>query len=83
MSWAYILEQFIGGIPLMIGFKTRLIAIPLIIMFLVAYFLIHTSDPYKESFQAIQMLAVSLFFLFNSSGKLSLEDYINTRINGK
>jgi len=44
MSWAYILEQFIGGIPLMIGFKTRLIAIPLIIMFLVAYFLIHTCN---------------------------------------
>ncbi|NVK52106.1 MAG: DoxX family protein [Flavobacteriaceae bacterium] len=83
MSWAYILTQFIGGILLIIGFKTRLIAIPLIITFLVAYFLVHASDPYKDSFQAIQMLAVSFFFLFNGSGKLSLDDYLKSKINGK
>jgi putative oxidoreductase len=81
MSWAYILTQFIGGVLLIIGYKTRLIATPLIVTFLVAYFLVHAGDPYKDSFQAIQMLAVSLFFLFNGSGKLSLDDLINTRIN--
>jgi putative oxidoreductase len=81
MSWAYILTQFIGGVLLIIGYKTRLIATPLIVTFLVAYFLVHADDPYKDSFQAIQMLAVSLFFLFNGSGKLSLDDLINTRIN--
>ena len=83
MSWAYILTQFIGGILLIVGYKTRLIAIPLIITFLVAYFLVHAGDTYKDAFEAIQMLAVSLFFFFNGSGKLSLDDYVNKRINGK
>ena len=83
MSWAYILTQFIGGILLLIGYKTRLVAVPLIVTFLVAYFLVHAGDSYKNSFQAIQMLAVSLFFFYNGSGKISLDDYINTKINGK
>lgn len=83
MSWLYILTQFLGGLLLIIGFKTRLIAIPLILTFLVAFFLVHATDPYKDSFQAIQMLAVSFFFLFNGSGKLSLDDYLKNKINGK
>lgn len=69
MSWLYILTQFFGGIFIILGFKIRLIAVPLIITFLVAYFLVHGSDPYKDAYPAIQMLAVSLFFLFNGSGK--------------
>lgn len=34
----------------------------LIINFIVALFLVHIGKTYKESFEAIQMLAVSLFF---------------------
>ncbi|WP_347924316.1 DoxX family protein [Pontimicrobium sp. SW4] len=82
-SWLYILAQFFGGVLLIIGFKTRLISIPLIVTFLVAFFLVHAADPYKDSFQAIQMLAISFFFLFNGSGKLSLDDYLKSKINGK
>jgi putative oxidoreductase len=83
MSWAYILTQFIGGFSIILGFKTRLIAIPLIITFLVAYFLVHARDTYADAYPALQMLAVSLFFLFNGSGKLSLDDYLKNRSNGK
>jgi len=74
MSWLYILTEFLGGIMLIVGFQTRLVAIPLIITFLVAYFLVHGGDPYEDSFQALQMLAVSCYFLFHGSGKLSIDE---------
>ncbi len=76
MSWVYILTEFIGGILLIIGFKIRWIAIPLIITFLVAYFVVHSGDPYADSFQALQMLAVSVFFLLHGSGDLSVDRFI-------
>lgn len=79
MSWLYILTEFIGGIALVIGFKTRWVAIPLIINFTAAYFLVHFGREYLKSFEAIQMLAVSFFFLFNGSGKLSLDEYLTSK----
>jgi putative oxidoreductase len=76
MSWAYVLTEFLGGILLIIGYKVRLVAIPLIITFLVAYFLVHAGDSYENSFQALQMLAVSLFFFVNGAGKVSVDDFL-------
>ena len=76
MAWAYLLTEFIGGCALIVGFKVRLISIPLIVTFLVAYFLVHKGDPYLDSFQALQMLAVSFFFLFNDSGKYSIDGFL-------
>ncbi|MEY4902927.1 MAG: hypothetical protein RLZZ292_742 [Bacteroidota bacterium] len=79
MGWIYISTEFIGGIALILGFKTHWIAIPLIFNFIVALLLVHIGKTYKESFEAIQMLAVSLFFLFNGSGKLSLDAYLEKK----
>jgi putative oxidoreductase len=79
MSWIYILAEFIGGISIIIGYKTRWFSIPLIINFIVAILLVHFGKLYKESFEAIQMLAVSFFFLFNGSGKLSIDNYLEAR----
>jgi putative oxidoreductase len=81
MSWLYILTEFIGGIALFIGFKTRWFSIPLIINFIVAYLLVHFGDEYKKSFESIQMLFVSFFFLFNGSGKLSIDEYLKFKNN--
>jgi putative oxidoreductase len=79
MGWVYILTEFVGGVALVLGFQTRWFAIPLLINFIVAYGLVHSGDEYKKSFEAIQMLAVSLFFLFNGSGKLSLDAWIESK----
>ncbi|HEU4496555.1 MAG TPA: DoxX family protein [Flavobacterium sp.] len=79
MSWLYILTEFIGGIALVIGFKARWFAVPLAVNFIVAYFLVHFGDEYMKSFEAVQMLAVSFFFLFNGSGRLSIDEYLKSR----
>ncbi|MEQ8907295.1 DoxX family protein [Ekhidna sp.] len=76
-AWAYLLFEFFGGISLILGLKVRLFAIPLIGTFLVAYFMVHSSDPYQDAYPALQMLAMSFFFLFAGSGKLSLDKWID------
>ena len=76
-AWAYLLTEFFGGIALILGFRVRLFAIPLIITFLVAYFMVHLNDPYGDAYPALQMLAMSLFFLFTGSGKLSVDLWLD------
>jgi putative oxidoreductase len=76
MGWLYILTEFIGSISIIIGFKVRWFAFALVINFIVALYLVHLNKTYMQSFEAIQMLAVSLFFLFNGSGKLSVDDFV-------
>ncbi len=78
MGWLYILTEFLGSISIIIGFKIRWFAFALVINFIVALYLVHLNKTYMQSFEAIQMLAVSLFFLFNGSGKLSVDDSIAT-----
>jgi putative oxidoreductase len=58
----------VSGIAIILGFRTRWIAITLVINFIVALCLVHLEKTYKESFEAIQLLAVSFYFLFNGSG---------------
>jgi putative oxidoreductase len=79
MGWLYILTEFTGSISMIIGFKVRWFAFALVINFIVALYLVHLDKTYTQSFEAIQMLAVSLFFLFNGSGKLSVDDFIQNR----
>jgi putative oxidoreductase len=79
MGWLYILTEFIGSISMIIGFKVRWFAFALVINFIFALYLVHLDKTYMQSFEAIQMLAVSLFFLFNGSGKLSVDDFIQNR----
>ncbi len=78
MGWLYILTEFSGSISIIIGFKVRWFAFALVINFIVALYLVHLNKTYMQSFEAIQMLAVSLFFLFNGSGKLSVDEFLKS-----
>lgn len=79
MSWLYVLTEFGGGILLIVGLKVRWAAVPLGITFAVATFLAHRGDPYESSFQALQLLAVSIFFFIGGTGKLSFDSLLKTK----
>jgi len=79
MSWLYVLTEFIGGLLLIVGYKVRWVALPLIVTFIVASFVAHFGDPYEKSFQALQMLAVSSYFLIGGAGKLSLDSLLTSK----
>lgn len=79
MGWVYIVTEFFGGLCLMIGFQVRVIAVLLLINFIIAYSLVHLGQPYLKSFEAIQMIAVSLFLIFNGAGKISVDNLLHER----
>lgn len=78
-AWAYLCSEFLGGFALLTGFSVRLFAIPLIVTFLVACFMVHWGDPYIDAYPAFQMLAISLFFLFTGAGKLSIDEWLSSK----
>lgn len=65
--------QFICGILFIIGWQTRLAAVVMIVNFMVALLLIHTRDTLQGAFPALIIWAVSVFFLLNGAGKISVD----------
>jgi len=72
--------ELLGVILLTLGFMTRLISIPLIVIMLVAIFTVHLPNGFHaadNAFEAIlyYMLSLSLFISFGA-GKISLDHFI-------
>lgn len=68
--------EFIGGILLLLGLGTRWAALLLIVNFSVALGMAHLAigDTYQNTFPSVNLLAVSLFLLFNGPGQFSLDE---------
>ncbi|WP_425637035.1 DoxX family protein [Algoriphagus yeomjeoni] len=68
-----VFAEFICGILVVIGFKTRLATIPLIITMLTAAFVAHASDPFGR--KELPLLYFTVFFciLIFGAGKYSLD----------
>lgn len=63
---------------ILVGFGTRIAAIPLIITMLVAAFYIHAADPFAKQELAIHYLLAYVLLLITGSGRYSL-DYLLQR----
>ena len=68
--------EFFGGILLLLGLWTRWAAIFLIINFSVALGMAHlaVNDDYQNTFASVNLLAVSIFLLFNGPGRFSIDE---------
>ena len=73
-----VFAEVICSILVLVGFATRLAAIPLAITMLVAVLLIHAADPFSAKEPALKYLLVYLVLLFAGSGKYSV-DYLLQR----
>lgn len=71
--------EFFGGLALVLGLLVRPAAAALVFNFLVAVGVALKGQPYGQQAPALQMLAVSLFFLVNGAGAWSLEGLIRKR----
>ena len=65
--------QFACGILILLGAFTRPAAAVMAVNFIVALAMVHVGDTYEESFDALAMLAGSLFLLFHGAGALSVD----------
>lgn len=68
--------EFFGAVLMVVGWKTRWAGLLLAINFVLAIAVAHiaTADTYKNSFPAINLLAMSIFLLLNGPGKPSIDE---------
>jgi putative oxidoreductase len=71
--------QFICGILYLIGWFIRPAAVIMIINFIAALLIAHIGLSFEQSFDALMMLAGSIFFLFSGAGKISVDDLTKHR----
>jgi putative oxidoreductase len=67
------------SILIIIGFKTRMATIPLIITMLVAVFVVHFNDPFAKMEKALLFLLLYIVLLFGGSGKYSFDRWVINR----
>lgn len=65
--------EFICPILIIIGFKTRIMAIPPAITMLVAAFMIHINDPFGTKEKALIYLVIFLAIILLGPGKYSID----------
>lgn len=65
--------QFICGILILIGYKTRFAAFILVFNFIVAIVMVHSNDSIEAVTPALAMLFISLGLLFTGAGKWVIE----------
>ncbi|MFD1141884.1 DoxX family protein [Larkinella insperata] len=68
--------EFFGALLMIVGFRTRWAAFFLMINFLFAVLMGHLAiqDTYKNTFPALNLLAMSVFLLLNGPGKPSFDE---------
>lgn len=67
------------SILVMIGFKTRLATLPLLVTMLVAAFLIHGADPFGEKELSLTFFTLFLSILISGSGRYSVDGVMEGR----
>lgn len=70
---ATVFAEFFCSILIIVGFKTRIASIPLVITMLVAAFVVHAPDPWGGKEKAILYAVIYLVLLFLGSGKFSVD----------
>ncbi len=73
-----ILSELICGLAILLGFKTRIVSLPVIVTFTVAVFLVHTNDPFDVKQVAILYLITSIYIMLKGSGNISIDKYIRS-----
>lgn len=71
--------QFVCGILFVLGCLTRPAAIVMIINFIAAIVIAHIGDSYSNMFPALMMLFASVFFFVHGAGKISVDDFFDSR----
>ena len=74
-----IFAEFICGLLIVIGLWTRLAAVPVLITMSVAFFLVHTNDPFSVKEPAFAYLGLSLVIMVSGSGQLSVDEQLGKK----
>ena len=78
LAWLGSYTVFIGYIMIILGWKTRYGAVPIIIYFAVATFAFHLGQGHslKDAMPAMVLMLCGVFLLLNGAGKMSMDERI-------
>ncbi len=68
-----VIGEFVAPILIIIGFKTRLVAIPAAITMIVAAFIVHGEDPFATKEKALLYLVFFVVIILLGPGKYSID----------
>lgn len=71
--------EFICAVAVAIGFMTRLASVPVIILFAVAFFMVHGGDPFPEKEKAFLFLIGYLAVFLTGPGRYSLDQKLRRK----
>lgn len=69
-----LIGEFVAPILVLIGFKTKLATVPVIITMAVAAFLVHASDPFAVKEKALLYLVGFIVIFLTGAGKYSVDE---------
>lgn len=72
-----VFAEVLCAVLILVGFKTRLATIPLMITMLVAAFVVHMDDPWNKKEFALLYLAIYAALFILGSGKYSIDGMLN------
>lgn len=75
-----VFSEVLCSILLILGFKTRLAAIPLLITMLVAAFIVHANDGFGKQELPLFYSTVYFILIFTGAGKFSLDNLIFNKL---
>ena len=78
-----LIGELIAPIFIMIGFKTKIAAIPATITMFVAAFIVHFGDPIETKEKALLFFFAFLVILLSGAGKFSVDGYFDSKRNNK
>lgn len=74
-----VFSEVFCSILILVGFGTRLAAIPLIITMMVAAFYIHIADPFVQQEMSLHYLLAYVLLLVSGSGRYSVDNILQRR----
>ncbi len=72
-----VFAEFFCSLGLILGVFTRFSVIPLMSTMLVAFFIVHSEDPFRRKELALVYLIPFITIFFTGAGKYSIDYYIN------
>lgn len=72
-AWAAALSEFLGGILVAVGLKTRAAALFICMTMAVAFFIRHRLDPFKAKELALLYMGIAGALVLTGAGRFSLD----------
>ena len=81
--WLVVLAEAVCSLLVMLGWFTRIACVVPIGFFLIAFFIQHAADPFRQKELALMFLAIYTCLFFTGPGRFALDEKFGPRVSLK